>query len=101
MAIAEKETRDGRDRAKRSKERASERADERKREMRERSRYHSDVIAISWFDVFSIKISKYITESFRVRERIENLQKRCQVPTRVESQLLLLLSHVSIDPCKL
>lgn len=76
MAIAEKETRDGRDRAKRSKERASERADERKREMRERSRYHSDVIAISWFDVFfSIKISKYITESFRVRERIENLQK--------------------------
>lgn len=52
MAIAEKETRDGRDRAKRSKERASERADERKREMRERSRYHSDVIAIGWFDCF-------------------------------------------------
>lgn len=52
MAIAEKETRDGRDRAKRSKERASERADERKREMRERGRYHSDVIAISWFDMF-------------------------------------------------
>lgn len=52
MAIAEKETRDGRDRAKRSKERASERADERKRETRERSRYHSDVIAIGWFDCF-------------------------------------------------
>lgn len=50
MAIAEKETRDGRDRAKRSKERASGRKKERNE--RTESRYHSDVIAIGWFDCF-------------------------------------------------